>query len=195
MTRPAGPRDRGATLVETLVVLLILGVVVTALTTALVTTSRHLRADEDEARGLADVRVVVERLGRDIRDARGVAAGADEHHLVLWIDYDSDYRQQADETVTWELRASDSPGHFDVHRSVPGGVTVREAGTLVSDLAFCYSVSADAAGPGACLPTPVTPAQADAVRLVGTSLAYDAVLSGGTGRRGVEFATRLRNVE
>ena len=195
MTRPAPAADRGATLVEMLIVLLILGVVVTALTGAFITTSRHLRSDEDEARGLADVRTVVERLGRDIRDARGVAPGADEHHLVLWIDYDSDYRQQASETVTWELRASDEAGHFDVHRSVRGGEPVRQAGTLVSDLAFCYSASAEATGPGVCLPTPLAAAQADDVRLVGTSMAYDAVLAGGTGRRGVEFATRLRNVE
>ena len=194
MTRHDSTGDTGATVVEMLVVLLVLGVVVTALTTALITTSRHLRSDEDEARGLADVRMVVERLGRDIRDARGVAAGADAHHLVLWIDYDSDYRQQADETVTWELRAGSGSGHFDVHRSVQGGETVRQAGTLVSDLAFCYSTSAEATGPGACLPTPLAADRADDVRLVTTSMAYDAVLAGGTGRRGVEFATRLRNV-
>lgn len=163
-------------LVELLVVMVILSIVGALVTTSVISVSGTVRHDDDEARGLADVRKVVERLGRDVRQARSIAAGADANHLVLWIDYNSDYRQQAIETVTWQLRVGSAAGHFDVERSVQGGEVYRQATTLVSDIAFTYD-----------RPAPDT-------RLVTTSMAYDAVLESGTTQRTVTFANRLRNV-
>jgi prepilin-type N-terminal cleavage/methylation domain-containing protein len=168
--------ERGFTLVETLVVMMLLGIVSSMVTAAFISVSKTVRHDEDEARGLADVRKVVERLGRDIREARAIAAGADANHLVLWIDYNSDYRQQPDETVVWQLQPGGAPGHFDVERSTSGGATYRQATTLVSDIAFTYD-----------MPAPDT-------RLVTTSMTYDAILERGTTQRTVTFASRLRNV-
>jgi hypothetical protein len=137
---------------------------------------KALRHNEDESQGLADVRKVVERLGRDIRDARGVAAGADASHLVLWIDYNSDYKQSSAETVTWQLRPARSAGHYEVIRQVGGSREIVEATYLVSAIAFSYDK-----------PAPNT-------RLVTAAMTYDAVIGGAATQRTSSFSARLRNV-
>ncbi len=138
---------------------------------------------------------MVERLGRDIRQARSIEPGADANHLVLWVDSNSDYKAQPNETVTWQLAASAEPGHFDVLRTVNGAATCRQATTLVSDIGFCYQVSAPAAGGAAsCLAVPMTAAASSTARLVSTAMTYDAFLNTGTEERTVEFASQLRNV-
>jgi prepilin-type N-terminal cleavage/methylation domain-containing protein len=186
--------DAGVTLVELLVVMVLLGVVSTMITSAYITTQRNVRHADDEAQGLSDVRKVVERLGRDVRAARSIAVGADANQLVLWIDYNSDYIQTMAETVTWELSASAEPGHYDVLRSVPGGAEYRQATTLVNDIAFNYSASADTSGSGIPLAMPLSADDTARVRIVTTEMTYDALLSGGSSERTVTFASRLRNV-
>src|SRR3954452_10703254 len=169
--------ERGVTLVELLVTMGLMAVISLVITTAIITTNQVVRHTDDENRGLADAKVVAERLGRDLRDARGIATGADAHHLVIWIDANSDYIQQASETVTWQLQADvGSPGHFDVIRTVQGQPQVVEARTLINDLAFGYS------------PNPPN------VQLVTTTMTYDALLDRSATSRQVTFSTRLRNV-
>ena len=83
--------DTGITLVETLVAMVLLGVVGSITTAAVVSSHEVLRVNQDEGQGLQDTQTVIERLGRDIRQARGVDAGATGSQLVLWIDNNSDY--------------------------------------------------------------------------------------------------------
>ena len=169
--------ERGLTLVELLVTMGLMAVISLVVTTALITTNQVVRHTDDENQGLADAKVVAERLGRDLRDARGIASGADAHHLVIWIDANSDYIQQSSETVTWQLQAdAGSTGHYDVIRTVQGASQVVEARTLINDIAFVYS-----------------PNPPDA-QLVTTTMTYDALLGGSAKSRQVTFSTRLRNV-
>ena len=94
----------------------------------------------------------------------------------MWIDFNSDYIQQSNETVTWQLQTdATSPGHFDVTRTVQGQTQVVEARTLINDLAFSYS------------PTPPS------TELVATTMTYDALLGGASQSRQVTFSARLRN--
>lgn len=138
------------------------------------------------------MRKVVERLGRDVRQARSVDNGASANHLVMWIDSNSDYIKQPSEVVTWQLQADASdPGHFDVLRTAAGGTTYRQATTLVSNIAFCYKRN-ESAG---CMPMPLSAADVQNVRVVHTSMKYDPLLARGAQERGLSFATRLRNVE
>src|SRR6478735_6135662 len=116
--------DAGMTLVETLVsmsLLLVVGAIVLAATVA---THRSSRVADDETRGQEDVAVVVDRLSRDIRDARGVVCDGVvsdplcARHLQLWIDYNSDYKQDSNETITWKLRSGADGSHYDMVRVV-----------------------------------------------------------------------------
>lgn len=182
--------DQGVTLVELLVTMVILAIVGVIITTSYIATLRSIRYDDDEAQGLTDVRKVVERLGRDVRQARSIDPGADASQLVIWIDYDSDYKKDTIEIVTWELQAGVEAGHYDVVRSTPGGTEYRQATTLVSQLAFQYFDSANSAATA----MPLTAGTSASVRLVRTQMTYNALLNGGSGDRDVTFATRLRNV-
>ena len=75
--------------------MVLMGILGSVVVTAVMMTHQQFRVTDDEATGLSDTRVVVERLGRDIRGSRGVDAGATESSLVLWIDNNSDYIRSA----------------------------------------------------------------------------------------------------
>jgi Tfp pilus assembly protein PilW len=176
LRRPTGD-DHGISLVELLVTTFLLGVVSILTVSATTSTHKMFAVSDDESRGLADLRTVTERLDRDLRAARGVDPSSNQSQLTLWIDYNSDYKQQANETVTWKLVLDPTdPSHYDVARAVQGGTQVVEGRTLVSQIAFSYDVA-----------PPNT-------RQVSVQMTYDAMLARGTGLRTANFQDRLRNV-
>lgn len=184
--------DDGFTLVEFLVAITLVGILGTVMLFATVSTHRVLRGDSDEASGLADMRPAAERLTRDIRQARGVTVNnadpsynATKSQLTLWIDSNSDYIQQASETVSWRLTSAGS-GHYNLVRSVKSGGSVIEARTLVSDVAFTYFRPN-----GTSTQNPDTTwTDIDDVQ---ASMTYDPTLKLGVGLHTVVFEARLRN--
>jgi prepilin-type N-terminal cleavage/methylation domain-containing protein len=179
--------DRGFTLVELLVAMGLLAILGSMLVVALVATIRGETVGEDESTGLGDVRTVVEQLSRDIRDARAVTCdGAAwdptcKSHLQLWIDYNSDYKDEsATETVTWQLRLSSDKVHYEVVRTL-NGVSRVVARALIVQVAFSYDVAP-------------TNTQTSPTRQVTTFMTYDALIGQGTTARNVKFTDRLRNV-
>lgn len=183
--------DRGVTMTELLVSMTLLVAVMAAVATALVSSNRLFAYVEDDAVGSLDVRTAVERLGRDVRNARGLDAGATRGTLQLWIDANSDYQRQPSEVVRWTIVPRGS--HFDVGRQVGSGPVTTQASTVVSDIAFCYRTAAS----GSCVnptDTPVDAATAEKVLSVQTTMTYDPRLTSGAGQRSVTFIERLRNV-
>ena len=83
--------------------MMLLAVVSTLVLTAVIQASRVLTQNDDENTGLQDAKVIMDRLGRDVREARAVVCdggladptdttSADPScsaHLQLWIDYNS----------------------------------------------------------------------------------------------------------
>lgn len=202
-------RENGYTLVELLVAMVLLSVVGAMVTTAVISANKTLRRNENEAQGLADVRVVTERLSRDIEQARGVIAPASllpgessrkeacQNRLSLWIDANGDYIQPADgsETVTWILQGG-AGSHFDVHRLVgPLGsplADVVEGRTLVSRVAFSYAPYDNATD--MC---PVLPSSSNTpppTQTVSTSMKFNAFVAPGATDKTIDFTTRVRNV-
>ena len=190
--------DSGVTLVETLVVMILLAVVSTMVTRAVIDSHKVVRIIDDQTTGLSDVRVASERLGRDIREARSVVCNpvgtlasviaADptcERHLQLWIDENSDYVQQTNETVTWNLEASSRPNQFDLARSVGTGAPIVQARSIVVQVAFTYDLQPAAAAP---------PPGAVRTRIVNVNMTYDSNTRSGTSNKTVSFTGRLRNV-
>lgn len=184
-------------LVELLVAMVLIGVLGAIVSAAVLMSQKQVRISTDEATGLADTRVVVERLGRDIRVSRGVDAGATRGNLVLWIDYNSDYIRNAtaqpEEIITWSVVDNGSGEQFNTLRSTAGGSVQTQARTLVSSLAFCYlTVPSD--DPADCLATPLSAANAANTRLVTVTLQYDSALDYGSSARTSTFTERIRNV-
>lgn len=191
--------ESGLTLIELLIVMLLMGFVSSFVLVAVKSTVGEMRITNNESQGLSDTQTVIERLARDIRDARSVYAGADATHLQLWIDYNSDYIldpvNQANEIITWQISTS-ANGQYNVLRQYQGGQPVVQARTLVQSAIFCYSTDTSATTP-ACLPIGtggLTAAQASSVRLVTVTLTYNPGAAGAGHTRTTTFSTRLRNV-
>lgn len=190
MTRLRRHDDNGVTLVELLITTVLMAVVGTILVSAVASSHRLFRISDAETTGQTDVRTTIERLGRDIRNARSLDPGATASELVLWIDSDSDYKKEAPELVTWRLVERAGDGQYDVTRIEDGRLS-RTARLVISEIAFCYKATAD----DPCLATPLTAAQAESVRLITSSIEYDAVVDRGTDSRFADFTERLRNVK
>lgn len=168
--------DAGVTMIELMVTMLLTSIVLTLAVSAMSGSAHVYTATSDDSTGLGDARKIAERMGRDIRNARGVDTGATASKLVLWIDSNSDYIRQPSESVTWELTPSSTPGHFDILRTQGTTTTIVEARTLVSQIAFTYDK-----------PAPDT-------TLVTSEVSYDAYIGTGAGSRTLYFVDRLRNV-
>jgi type II secretory pathway component PulJ len=151
--------------------------------------SRVMTRSDDENRGLQDAKIILDRLSRDIRQARGVVcdgAAGDTYcsqHLQLWIDADSDYVTDPEEVVTWKLEDNPDGEHFDVWRvqgvspAIP--TQKRQASALIVKTLFSYDVGPD-----------VDPSPA---RLVTLKMEYDAIVGRGTDIKQASVSVRLRN--
>lgn len=195
LSRPAARDDSGLTLIEMLVTLILLAVVSSLVVGAVVQSTRILTHTRDEAIGLGDAKVILDRLGRDIREARSAvcdggpsdpsdpANTADPDcaaHLQLWIDSDSNYQQQDSEIVTWQLRRNPDGEHWDVWRVVgPASAPYseqRQATSLLVQMAFEYDG-----------------ATAETATRIDMRMKYDAIVGQGTQDRFVSFSALLRN--
>lgn len=189
-------REEGLSLIEVIVTTVLLGVVGLLMVGAVQQASRVLINNRDENQGLQDAKVVLDRMGRDVRDARGVLCdggladpsdptSADptcSAHLQLWIDSNSNYVQEQSEVVSWRLEKSADGEHFDVLRIVGSGlngnVPVRQvqARSLIVRTLFTYDTA--------------VPANA---RTVNLRMRYDAIVGAGTSIREAVFSATLRN--
>jgi len=189
--QPGG--DEGTTLIEVLVTSILLTVISGLTFYAFLSASNVVRNTDDESIGLTDVRIVVERMGRDIRNARAVVCLPDTTidaagdptcaaHLNLWIDNNSNYRLDSGETIAWKLLPKGDGVHFDVvRRNLDTGQAAIQATTLVVQFAFGYDV------------LPTTTATTSKTTYVKTAMTYDARVGSGVSSRTVEFSDRLRN--
>jgi prepilin-type N-terminal cleavage/methylation domain-containing protein len=185
--------ERGVTLVEVIVAMMILGIVTTMVSQAVVTSARNQVRNDDENRGLQDAKRIMDRMGRDVRQARGVVCdggladptdatsgdAACAAHLQLWIDYDSDYVQDSSEVVTWRLQTSADGEHYDVWRvqgEGAGATGAIQATSLIVRTLFTYDTA--------------DPADAQVVTL---NMQYDAIVGAGVRLRDATFSARLRN--
>ncbi len=176
--------------------MVLLAVVGTIVLQAVLDSHKLVRVTNDQTEGLADVRVATERLTRDVRGSRSVLCNPPgtpaallsdttcAYHLQLWIDYNSDYKQQTDETITWNLRTAGA-GKYDLVRTAGAGVAAVQARTIVQNVAFTYDKL-----PGAVQAAPGAPQ----TTTVNVNMFYDAQLGSGTSTKTVSVTARLRNV-
>lgn len=198
-------RDPGFTLIELMVSMAILSVIGAIVVGFIVSGNRAFLQADDETRGLADVRLVLDQVARDIRSSAGVlcdgglADQADPNsadpscaaHLQLWLDTDSDYVEESGEVVTWFVRQDGD--HLDVIRQDAAGTTRVLATSLIDSVLFVYDATnvADAcnpAGPGATgSGTPTT------ASLVTVTMQYDPLIGAGSTERCASTSVRIRN--
>ena len=155
MTRLRRLHDtEGMTLIEVLITMVLLGAVSTLVVGAVAQTSRVFLRTDEEGQGLADAKVVLDRVTRDIREASRVTCddvmpggGTDPGctlHLELWLDDNADYVgppattggtewAQPEEMVTWYVVPSGDGVHCDVLRKQGSQTATKVADSLVID--------------------------------------------------------------
>lgn len=170
--------DSGMSLAELLVSMFIISMVSAITMTAVVNVFGSLGKTDNDTQGLTDVRVVQERMSRDLRDARGISAGATASQLQIWIDGNSDYVKTNDEVWTWQVvNAAGSTTHKEVQRVNTGTGAVQVVGhTLVSSALFTYNNA--------------TVTLADVVTV---DIQYDAIVGKAHKTKHVDFSIKLRN--
>lgn len=173
-----GGDESGVSILELVIAMSFMLVIAAVAFGALSSSTRTVGQVDDETRGLADMQTVVERLGRDLRAARGVDASSTTSQLTIWVDYNSDYRQSSAETITWRIEPGHEVGQYDVIREDGTGSQTVVGYSLVSDIAFSYG--------------PQAPPKSQTVSV---ELRYDAFPNQYATERVNTFAIRLRNVQ
>jgi prepilin-type N-terminal cleavage/methylation domain-containing protein len=146
--RLSGERDAGLTMIELVVTMLLMSIVGTILTSAMVNSMKVTRVQEDATRTLIDAKVAMERITREIRGANALTVcrprtmsftttvGTVRTATTFTVQAASATSSEiAEDTVTTNLATGSTK---TAHRKVLGGLAIG-----VSDAVFTYN---DAAG-------------------------------------------------
>ena len=94
--------ERGVTLIELMVSMLLLAFVSAAVVTGMTSAMRSADLHRDDDRAVQDLRLAKERLTRELRAAAELQA-ASGSSITVWIDQDADGDVDPGEVVMWEI--------------------------------------------------------------------------------------------
>lgn len=129
--------ERGITLVELLIVMVLVGAVATAATTSILTMQRAQRHAVQVQTDLDTARVAMERVRKEIRAARGVTPASTETRLELRRTTGTELG--ASRIVTWELVEVGDRFHLQRYEGGPTSPRQTVARGLLPTSAFDYS--------------------------------------------------------
>lgn len=112
--------EEGFSLAELLVTLSIMSIVGILVVTLLITALRTDDYSRQETSALDELRFATEFMTKEIRQARLVYPDSTDQYLHIWIDYDIDNQQDADERIVYEI---------DTTGTTPTLIRYSEAGT------------------------------------------------------------------
>ncbi len=195
-------RERGFTLVELLIVVVIMGIVASAIPSVIVSTMR-VESDQSELQQVIDDgRLSMTRIRQELREARRVLEGSSSDTLYFWVDGNQDAIVQPGELVCYRVDEIDGQDRWRIARWT--GVTApcvaqnpadspppvpANAQTLASTLVDPEPFVAFSPG----LPDPANPFSAP-TREVTVLLDLEVNNARGPGAIQVEGSIRLRNV-
>lgn len=119
MIRRLRANEGGFSLVELLVVVLVGGVLLSAIAGVVVAMLRTQRFVTTTRENLDEARVAVERIRQDLRGARRIqttgpsGSASSATQLVFWVDENQDQVTQAAEQIVYQLRTVDGRGRLE----------------------------------------------------------------------------------
>jgi prepilin-type N-terminal cleavage/methylation domain-containing protein len=129
--------ERGVTLVELLIVMAVSAIVATVAYAGLDGATRTDDFTREDAEALVSLRTGMDRLEKELRQARTVYDDSTSTTVRMWVDYDRDSQQDPVERVSWILAAGDSG--WELTRDTDAGSGDYFAtGNLLSGSQFTY---------------------------------------------------------
>jgi type II secretory pathway pseudopilin PulG len=125
MILSAGRDDRGISMAEVMVTLLILAIGSSVLFLGMMTLYRSQRYSDQDSGSLAALRTSMDRFEKEVRQARRIYSDSSTKRVRFWVDVDRDNQQDLAERVAYEIddqggnkadlvRSSDAPGSATV---------------------------------------------------------------------------------
>ena len=131
--------ERGLTLVELLVASVIVAIVGTVLFGALESTMRIESYTSEDSQTLALVRSSLDRLEKELRQARKLYTESTGTLMKMWVDYDRDNQQDPVERITWQLTTVGPSARLTRTSDAAGAPVVVLGRDFVPGTAFQYS--------------------------------------------------------
>ncbi len=169
--------EAGLSLAELLVAMMISSL---ALSLLAVMVSSSVRAEifsRDDSASLDDMRIVAERITKEMRQGRLMYPDSTAYRAHFWVDFDLDNQQDADERIYWEVR-DDGTGDWDLVRYTDADPTELVIAEFVVDEGDVFAY--DPPFPGI-------------VRLVDIAITFDVDPNERPVAHTVESSVRLRN--
>ena len=95
--------EDGASLVEVLITMVLLGVVSMISSKTIISAQRSERAAEEVRADMVASRLAVDRIRKELRAASGVIAGSNATTLTFWVEADGDDAVDPSESITYAL--------------------------------------------------------------------------------------------
>ena len=101
--RARTPGQAGMTLVELMIAMLLTGILCSAILAAFIVTDRTDRQTGQDSQALASLRLVNDRIAKELRQARRVYSDSTGAKLHIWVDGDRDNQQDPSERITFAI--------------------------------------------------------------------------------------------
>lgn len=161
--------ERGFSLVEMLVVVLLIFTIVALVSTLLISSQNTSRDVVNIVKSEIDARLAVYRISKDIRESNEILA-ADGHEVIFKSNVDAD---EYFETVYYYLQ--DAGGHYDLYRQVDSGVADLYIENIIRNTVFTYYTGIGTPENG--LTVPVAGEELENIKYIDISVSVD---QGGT---------------
>lgn len=189
-------REDGVTLVELLVVMVMVAIIGTSTMAVVLTMQRTTQTTNKLADVMNDGRVSLDRISKELREARRVNVGSDASELRFWVDENQDDVQQSSELITYGVQDLGN-GRYQIVRwtdAAPGTARVI-ARTLLNQVVFAYvDQEGNVLTPGN--DDPAIPGTDDVTAAEVVTLDADLQVASSRGPSAIDVFTtvRLRNV-
>jgi prepilin-type N-terminal cleavage/methylation domain-containing protein len=134
-------REDGLTLAELMVAMALLSVLTTLVLAGVMAVHRATRYSDQDSVALGQLRTAVDRIEKEVRQARRVYSDSDAQLLRVWVDYDRDNQQDLSERITWELQSVDGEAHLVRLTDEPGSTERIVGRELVFEDVFEYDAA------------------------------------------------------
>jgi Tfp pilus assembly protein PilW len=175
--------DDGVSLAEMMVAIFLTALIGLIVMQAFIASSKGARHVSDDATVQQQQQTTVERISRDLREARGIDSTSNAVKVVIWVDGNSDYAREVGETVTWTLQVAG--GQCQLVRSTDAGASKVISTTIANT--GCGSAFIYYDGTGSVAANTSTTTRVD------VSLSFRSPNSSAAARQS-QFSLRMRNV-